>query len=202
MNNYYLDESGDLGFTEKSSKFYILSVYKAKYPKKIDRIVKNIRKNVFRKKDKKKIELKFHDSTERIRQHLLKKISNEDIDIYSLTLNKSKCNKLKENKSILNQYMTIELLKKIPLTENGIILTIDKQLNNNRIKEYNITIKGSLIHYFSCMDIYHKNSLNDTCLQVADFIVGAFFQKHEYKKEWYYEIIQEKIINDDYLQSK
>jgi hypothetical protein len=52
--------------------------------------VKNIRKNIFKKKQKKKIELKFNDSDERTRTYLLRKISTENIEIYSFTVNKAR----------------------------------------------------------------------------------------------------------------
>ena len=41
--NIYLDESGDLGFSEKSSKYFVISLLITKNHKQIDNCIKRIR---------------------------------------------------------------------------------------------------------------------------------------------------------------
>ena len=160
--------------------------------------VKNIRKNIFKKKQKKKIELKFNDSDERTRTYLLRKISTEDIEIYSFTINKARIyKKFCEKRDIWNQYITSQLLLRIHVASPIVELTIDKFLSRKRMDEYNGYLKRKLNKKIPFLEIEHESSANDPCLQVADFIVGAFFQKYEHKKEQYCRIMEKNTITDE-----
>jgi len=39
----YIDESGDLGFTEKSTKYYVIAAVETKNPQQFSRMFKKIR---------------------------------------------------------------------------------------------------------------------------------------------------------------
>ena len=45
----YIDESGDLGTKQGSSKFLVLSALVVDDPRELDRIIKNMRRNKFKK---------------------------------------------------------------------------------------------------------------------------------------------------------
>ncbi|MFQ5891911.1 MAG: DUF3800 domain-containing protein [Candidatus Methanofastidiosia archaeon] len=55
MDYCYFDESGALGYSEKSPNYYSLAIMRTRNPKKISRHIKNIRKNIFKNKDKKRL---------------------------------------------------------------------------------------------------------------------------------------------------
>jgi len=57
----YIDESGDLGL--KGSKYLVLSALMIDNPKELKRIVKNMRRNKFKKELKKAIEIKANKSS-------------------------------------------------------------------------------------------------------------------------------------------
>ncbi|KYK36466.1 MAG: hypothetical protein AYK18_11605 [Theionarchaea archaeon DG-70] len=198
MDYLYLDESGDLGFTNKSSKFYSLALYRTRFPKKIGKVVKNIKNNIYKKKKKKMMELKFYGSDERTRKYLFRKISTENIDIYSFTVNKTRVYKrFHEKRDIWNQYITSQLLLRIHVVGSTAKLTIDRFLSQKKIDEYNRYLKKKLSRKIPFLKIKHESSDNNPCLQVADFIVGAFFQKYEHKKDQYCTIIKENTIIDE-----
>ncbi len=44
------------------------------------------------------------------------------------------------------------------------------------------------------IDVEHKNSNREGCLQVLDFISWAIFRKYESKDERFYDIIKKKFL--------
>jgi hypothetical protein len=72
---------------------------------------------------------------------------------------------------------------RVHFTNPIVKLTIDKFLSQKKIEEYNGYLERKLNNKIPFLKIKHESSINDPCLQVADFIVGAFFQKYEHKKE-------------------
>lgn len=205
MKYLYLDEAGDMGFKKKSSKFYTIAILIPKYDHRIERLIKSFRKSIFKVKEKKKIEIKFHDSLEMHRVYFLEKLNLENIKIYSLTLNKERVySNLREFKDNLNKFLTKNLLHKIPFYSNeALTLVVDKFLSSGGIELYDSYILHNLPKNVVEMKILHLNSSVCPCLQATDFIVGAIFQKYENGNLKYFDIIKEKILIDEtYLPSK
>ena len=72
----YIDESGDLGFNEKSSKFIIISALVVDNARELDRIIKNMRRNKFRKELRKLEEIKAYKLHNKIRVYMLRKLNS------------------------------------------------------------------------------------------------------------------------------
>ena len=102
-----------------------------------------------------------------------------------------------KKKDIWNQFITSQLLLKIHVARPIAMLTIDKSLSQKKMDEYNDYLKRKLSKRIPFLEIKHESSANNPCLQVADFIVGAFFQKYEHKKERYCKIIEGNTIIDE-----
>ena len=66
----YLDESGDLGSNERSSKFIIISALVVDDYRELDRIIKNMRRNKFKKELSEKILILANDKRLRERKGL------------------------------------------------------------------------------------------------------------------------------------
>ena len=77
----YLDESGNLGYSEKSSKYFLIALLVTKNHKSIDNCIKRIRQRKLKKKFKEIPELKFNNSDEIIKKLILKCIANRE-EIY------------------------------------------------------------------------------------------------------------------------
>lgn len=81
MAHVFLDESGDLGFKPKSSKFFIFTVVLTNNHRKIEKIIKKARKDL---KNKFKIvnELHAYHSQPALKNRILKLVSkNKEIKI-------------------------------------------------------------------------------------------------------------------------
>jgi len=66
----FLDESGDLGFSEKSQQYFVIAILITKDKKPIENCIKRIRQRKLPKKYKKIPELKFTNSDNVIRKSI------------------------------------------------------------------------------------------------------------------------------------
>src|SRR3990167_9332576 len=96
----YIDERGDLGFDQKSSKFLVISALMIDDYRELDRIIKNMRRNKFKKELAKMSELKAYKLYDYIKIFMLykfiagklaKNILMNDIDV-DIKIDKSKGN--------------------------------------------------------------------------------------------------------------
>ena len=98
----------------------------------------------------------------------------------------------------------------VPQLENTdkINLVFDKSLTKKRIVSFNEYLKNKIsflslkenndisINQFSYC---HRSSTSEPCLQAADAIAGAYFQKYKKSNDVYVKIIEEKISSFRYL---
>jgi hypothetical protein len=77
----YLDESGDLGFTSKSSKSFVVALLYTNNPKHIRRILKKVRCRLLRKKYRDLPEFKSSRSDDFVKKRILEHLSKENIEI-------------------------------------------------------------------------------------------------------------------------
>mgnify|MGYP001607342846 CR=1 FL=1 len=70
----FIDESGDLGTRPSSTKFLILSALIVDNPQELDRIIKNMRRNKFKKELSKASEIKANSSSASVIFYMLQKL--------------------------------------------------------------------------------------------------------------------------------
>ena len=208
MTYIYIDESGDLGFGKKGSKYFIVScvvIDNEKTRIKFERIPKKIRQRTLKKKMKKQAELKFSNSSIRVRKEFLEKASKLDIKIYSVIIKKELAKKqLRENLSILYNYLLKILfeksLKKINQKQK-LIIFLDKCMSPAQRENFENYIKTEFFYYFKKMPevkINHELSHSIPGLQVVDFICGAYGYKYNTAKlkgdyDHYVKIIKNRV---------
>ena len=195
----FLDESGDLGFTQKSSKYFVIGLLIAKNEKEVENCVKRTRTAKLKKKFKEVPELKFNQSNDAVRKYLLKCVSSKDIEIHGIVLKKHQVyDYLKDHRNKIYNYLTGFLMDKIITSpeERQLIVILDKFLSKESREDYNQYIKGKLSEFIKKnikIEVEHKDAMSERCLQVVDFIAGAIFNKYERNENRYYAIIEPKI---------
>ncbi len=92
MKYIFLDESGDLGFSQRSSKYFIVSLFSCGVREEIEirRIVKKIRRKILKKKLKNTPEIKWNNSSDKIRFKVLNEVANKSVEIFTVVIEKSK----------------------------------------------------------------------------------------------------------------
>lgn len=204
MIHFYIDESGDLGFSSKSSKYFVIAALLTKDTVKVKKCITKIRKERLKKKYKKIPELKFHNSDHVIRTRILQSFVKTDIEIAFVVLRKNQVYDYLRNKpNILYNFLCGSLIGKTfqrCKIHGKINIIVDRSLtriNRNIFDEY---IGYRALHVDtemfdpSSLEISHINSTQDKCLQAVDFIVGAIARKYNLGDSSYYDLIDEKII--------
>lgn len=202
-----MDESGDLGFSARSSKWFVFTIAITHDKRALERIIKKVWKPL-KKKHKHLGELHAYHADDVTRSRTLKKLAEvEDLKVVCIILNKEKVyvdlqnqkNYLYNytanillgrlhNKEILDSSKSIELYidrkdTKKSLTEN-LIKYLEDSMTNRRGDELNITLHAS-----------HENK----SLQAVDFISWAIFRKYERGDYEFYELIKERIADERLL---
>ncbi len=196
MITIFIDESGDLGFSENSSKYFIISLLITKNPIKIRRCLRKFRDTI--PKSKKKInELHWNSSSQTIKKKGLKKLNECEFDIQTLIVDKSTIyHKLTEKKDKLYHYLSKLIIEEAILDEKNVQIIFDKRSTNKLVRDDLSTYILNLISEqgeFIKASIKHVRSEDERGIQAVDFICGAFSAKYELDNADFVKIIQEHL---------
>ncbi len=208
----YLDESGDLGFGSRASKYFVLAALLVRDPPQIKKCFTKVRRQKLPKKYKKIPELKFHNSSSTIKRRILERIA--DTDIAYAVLRKHQVRKsLRDKQPIIYNYVSGSLLSKI-VTEyrlkGTVNVFVDKSLyglQRDSFDQY-LTWRALMSDHTGELDIkppkiVHADSKQDPCIQAADFVAGAIHCKYRDKKDVYYQKIKSRVsITLDFFEGK
>ncbi|ADC66474.1 conserved hypothetical protein [Ferroglobus placidus DSM 10642] len=198
----FIDESGDLGFKETSSRYYVIASVETKDESKIRDVFKKIRKKLGKKK-RDIPEFKFSKTNRKIKLLILSKLSELDLSFSAVVLRKeSVYPHLRNKQQILHNYITGFIVEVLPLhCRSKIQVVVDKFLskesdveNFNRYLEYKIgKVCNNLGIIEPSITISHESSQRRPGLQAADFVAGAIFNRYERNVDDYYNLIKPKI---------
>ena len=192
----YIDESGDLGTKKGSSRFLILTALMVDKPEELDRIIKNMRRNKFKKELKKAMEIKANKSSKEMICHMLKRLNEiKNAKIFYMVLEKKKIisEYLVNNKHKLYNYVAGKLAKQIPIHDMDVEIRIDKskgkQLLQQDFNNYLLKILKEKENLGE-IKIYHSYSHSWSGLQFADILAWSCFQKFEHNNNAFIDLIK------------
>ena len=200
----FIDESGDLGFTERASLYFVIVALIVHDPLAIRRCFAKIRRNKLRKKYRELPEFKFNNSGMEIKKRVLSCIASADVDIAYCVLRKEQVYlHLRSNHQIVYNYLTGSLISHTiqRFSAGGDVeIIVDKSLNGIQREafdqyliyktfEKNQSYDPAAIR----IDIDHVDSMREPCIQAADFIAGALHYYYRTNDDTYSGIINEKI---------
>ena len=200
MRYIFLDESGELGFKDLSSKYFIITLLSCDEGEiyALRRIIKKVRQKIIKKKLKRYPELKGNNSSNSIRKDVLERFKNTNSEIFVVILEKSKVYEyLREKKNKLYNYISNLILNECSFDNPSVCLIVDKSKTNRSLREdFDNYIRKKLNEKsnFHKILIKHENSQNELCLQVLDFVSWAIFRNYEHKDPSFLEIIKDKIV--------
>lgn len=211
----FVDESGDLGFSTKATKYFIVAYLECDTPERLRIELKRLLKRLHQKKQypKSRNEFKFSRMNDYCRKMVLTKIAECDVSLGAVILEKARVeNKLRKDPAKLYNWcvvhnIMISLIQQIA-TGNKIQITFDKSLPKWRINEFNSYATNKAIYLLhekgtplpvNSIKLNHTPSEKEPCLQAADAIAGAYHQKYENNNPEYTKIIESKISFFKYL---
>ncbi|MFH1520200.1 MAG: DUF3800 domain-containing protein [Candidatus Micrarchaeota archaeon] len=188
----YIDESGDLG--GRGSKHLILAAIVVEDYKALDRIIKNMRRNKFKKELKGAHEIKANNSSDSVIKHILEKINElKNARVFYMVLEKKKLFSvyLREDKNKLYNFIAGKLAKNLPMDKGSISIRIDKSKGRQMLREdFNSYFMKNLKRTDSRITIEHSYSHAWAGLQFADILAWSCFQKFEHSNSSYIDIIR------------
>jgi hypothetical protein len=196
MDRYvFIDESGDLG--QFGSKYFVITAIWTEDIAQFDRLIKNMRRNKFKKELKDVIEIKANKSSRSLRMYLLNSFAEmKDAYVQCTILSKQKLHSsyLKNNKDKLYNYVCGHL-SIIAINAKHLIIRIDKsKAKQQMIVDFNEYFERKLkdSKWDCSAEIYHSYSQSWSGLQIADMVSWAIFQKFEHDIDEYFKIIEKK----------
>ena len=187
----YIDESGDLG--EGGSKYMILAALLIDNPRDLDRIIKNMRRNKFKKQLKEAMEMKADKSSNAVIKHMLLKLNDvKDAKVFYIVLEKKKLfsNFLRSDKHKLYNYVAGKLARNIGLNKMDILIKIDKSKGKQILREDFNNYFVNCMKEKSDIKIEHSYSHAWSGLQFADILAWSCFQKFEHNDGEYVDLIK------------
>lgn len=207
MAYLFIDESGDLGFNKKSSKWFLFTIALTSNKRLLERVIKKARKSL--KKEHKNVnELHSYHADKITRKRILRALSIiKDLKILCVILNKDKVHiDLQNQKNYLYNYVANILLDSLnsrrimPDSEHFDIYIDRKDTNKNLRNNFEKYLKTSLGNKrTSRVNITLRASHEEKALQAVDFISWAIFRKYEKGDFEYYEIVKDKIVEENLL---
>ncbi len=199
MKYIFLDESGELGFGEKSSKFLTITllVCGAVEEQELHRIVRKVRQRILKKKLKKSTEIKWNNSSDIIKSKVFEKLAKIDFEIFTIILDKSKVyDYLKEKKHKLYNYLCNLIIAECSV-DGSFELIVDRSKNKRSLRDdFDNYIRFKLLDKCNNLSIKHEDSKSNGSLQALDFVSGAIFNKYEFGNLDYYDKIKDKITTE------
>lgn len=187
MDIIYIDESGDLGMSEKGSNYFIVAAVRMddETDKDYRRILKKVRNKCLGKKVKKISEIKFSNSNVLIRKRVLGEVAKLDLDIYALIIEKKYTQqKLKDNLPVLYNYLIKILLEKVlpdVKINKKLLVCLDRCMSQSQRKNFEEYLNTAFLNIFSDLPdvkIVHECSSGNEGLMATDFVCGAFGYKY------------------------
>jgi len=200
MKFIFLDESGELGFKESSSRYFVITLLSCDEGEiyTLRRILKKVWEKIIKKKLKKYPEFKGNNSTDEIRIEVLQRFMKTNSEIFAIILDKSKVYEyLRDKKAKLYNYLSNLILNECSFDNPSVCLVVDKSKSNRSLRDdFDNYIRSRLSEKsnISQFIIKHENSYNDSCLQVLDFISWAIFRNYEFNDSRFFDIIKNKIV--------
>lgn len=201
----FMDESGDLGFSDHSSHWFMFTLAIISDKRALERVVKKVWKPL-KEKHKRLGELHAYHADPITRTRLLQKLSKvDDLKIMCIILNKQKVYlDLQNQKNYLYNYTANILLDRLHqkgVIPNGSIeLYIDrKDTKKSLTSNFTNYLESSMGKRGGALRVTLHTSHENKSIQAVDFISWAIFRKYEYDDYEYYTLIAEKIIDERLL---
>ncbi len=198
----YIDESGDLGFSPRSSRHVVVAVIPFQESYVPGRLVRAARKRLG-PNDRRMVEIKFNKSPDRLRRLLLADIAKADCQIAWCAVEKFRL----PFRSVVESGRLLHSMSALAVSEisrrtraKSLAVVVDKRWTKERLRtELDRCLEDAVEscysgHFAPSVRVSHLDSMTSAGLQLADFVAGAVFRGIERGDDSYLEIIRERII--------
>ncbi len=209
----YIDESGDLGFGPKSTRYIVVAgmLIPSSKVRCVSRIPKKIRTRILKKAKRKIPELKANSSSGKVKKKVLEYLSkcanSNGIKVFFICIDKKNTyhyiKSSGNNKSYHYNFIIAEIPRVFrkhfasPTIKNLTVIIDDypvkkrKRMGATRKEEFQRHLKNAFRYHCGLnVDIVQRSSAGIPELQVTDFVSYAYFQYLERGNAEYYDILR------------
>lgn len=198
MKHGFGDESGDVGWAKGSAHHLVIAVVLTDDPQQLRRTVARIRQGM-RKGLKQLPELKAYHTPENVVSRLLRKVTEQDIEIVVLVWRKRRPTSLTDLEDGYRHLCSLAV-KRCAERYPQLSLVLDRRYTNPRQRDRLVeTITGDIGPQVVLV-LQQSESRQEKALQIADAIAWSIFQKYERGDETFYDILSEKIIIEEVVE--
>ena len=201
----YLDESGDLGFGQGSTKYFTIAFVIVKDPVPFRRCVKAVK---IKHHIPREVELKGNTTREVVKKDLLSRFLELDMEVHAITVKKENVEpKLRKDTNILYNYMVgLSLVERILWEPAGakVVINVDRRIisitsgfNFNQYLSYKIWYERERRDID--LEIHHLDSHQAYAIQGIDVICNSIFRKYNSNNYVLFNIIRGKVRSDKKL---
>ena len=201
----YLDESGDLGFSQGGTEYFTIAFVIVKDPIPFRRCVKRVKIKYGIPRD---VELKGYTTKEVIKKDLLSRFLKLDMEAHAITVKKKNVEpKLQRDTNILYNYMVglslVERILEEPVDARVVvivdrrIISITSGFNFNEYLRYKIWYEAG--RQDIDLEIQHLDSHEAYAIQGIDVICNSIFRKYNSNNYKLFNIIRGKVKSDKKL---
>ena len=195
MKYGFLDEAGDVGYSEKSSRFLLIVILLTDHPQKLRRAVAKIRKGLGRKL-KELPELKAYATPRRIVEKLLRMIAQMDVEIVASVVDKRGIRRPSDPED-LYRGACVEAIRACLRRAPNLSLYLDKRYTNRKLRDrQNQSIAEGIADMGATLVLQHIESERERAIQGADAVAWSLFQKYEHGDEGLFLLVKDKIVGE------
>jgi len=195
MSYIYIDESGDLGTKQGSSKYFVMAAIKVENSKKLEKIIKKTRRS-FTKKMLTSNEIKGGNLPYDLKIKILKKLKNIDYEVYIIVFDKENRYKIGYGDNKKAYDILASRLAELINIDKPTFIFIDKSKNKQEeIDSFNELFLNNLNNIKKQpIKIEHADSMHYKGLQMADLISWSTFQNFENDNHEFLDMIKNKVV--------
>lgn len=200
----FVDEAGDLGFRAGATKTFVVAYL---IPQSSDRTRVNIqraRRKIRKSHGPVASEFKFSRDSDRTKKFVLEALSRCVFDLGYVVIDKSFVKAELRRPDLLYNYLVVNYIITNMVNAydlKSIRFTIDKSLSKEARQQFDRYL-GNKVSWrqvvenegdMPAVQIDHKNSYDDPCLQAADYCAGAAFRYFEHGDAAYYSLLKSRM---------
>ena len=203
----YLDESGDLGFSHSSSRYFLIVALVTVDSSELGRIIRRARRrfsNVYKIGG----EFKFNRSGDALRRFVIESIAGTQCQIYLGAVDKfNTMPRMRLSKDEMWKEVAISVLSEVSwrTRSKSIQVILDRRpMKAGPRAALDACLKGAVSNCYvgyvpPIVSVSHFDSARTEGLQVADHVAGALFQSIERGNHGFYHLLEKRIISGGML---
>ena len=193
MKYGFLDEAGDVTYTEQAGRNLVVVLVIAERPEQLRKAVTKTRKTL-RKKLRNIPELKGVESTPQTVRKLLTHACRIGFDAICVVVDKSRVPAPEDLEDLYRQACA-QVVREALTRFGPLSLTLDRRYTKRELrKKLDLALSTGVEGIGSTLTVFHEDSRRESALQVADVVAWTIFQKYERQDETLWNMIQDRVL--------